>query len=284
MPLNPQLANSIATIKNYVQDPNNLYAVFRAGALTSDLETPMVTFIGARTMSYPVFPLATEDMSDYNPKTGFTRENATLERREATVSQDKGYQIGIDTLDLQDSGTTGVSFVNNKIRQTDIPTVDKYRLNKLYTGGQQVSTEQVTKDNALALYDAAKAHFINNEIPVDGTILYCTTTYYNALKDSSRVFRQVSASEGGNISRDVDYLDKQTKIVVVPETRWPATEAQFIMVNPKVVICGVKHVVSRFVEEPEDFDGILINRRLVHDLIIQEDRAKGVYVSKYSAD
>lgn len=281
MAVNPALSNAIATIKNYVQDPENLYSVFRAGCLTADLETPMISFIGARTMSYPVFPLSTTDMEDYSPTNGYTRKNATLERREVQVTQDKGYQIGIDALDLTDSGTTAVAYINNNVRQTDIPTVDKYRLKKLYTGGVQTTDEKATKDNALSLYDKAKKSLFDNEIPTEGTILYCTTDYYNSVKDSSRIMRTLSG-EGGDISRDVEYLDKQTKIVPIPEMRWPATDAQFILVNPRCLICGTKRNVSKVVEDPEDFDGVLINRRLVHDCIIQQDRQKGIYVSKVS--
>jgi len=46
------ISNSIAKITNYVKDESNLFSVFRAASLTSDLETPRVHFIGAKTMSY----------------------------------------------------------------------------------------------------------------------------------------------------------------------------------------------------------------------------------------
>lgn len=77
---------------------------FQAASLTDDLETPMIHFVGARTMSYPVFPKSTDDMPDYDPATGYKRESATLVRREVIVSQDKGCQNAIDELDLQDFG------------------------------------------------------------------------------------------------------------------------------------------------------------------------------------
>lgn len=277
--LNPEISNSIATIKKYLNDPSNVYAVFRAGALTSDLETPMVNFIGARSISYPVFPLSTDDMENYNPAQGYSRTNAVLERREKTVSQDKGYQMAIDNLDLADSGTTAVAYINNNVRQKDVPTVDKYRLKKLYEGGKKTQFEKATSETALTQYDAAKAYLIDHEVPADGTIMYCTTDYYNSVKDSTRIMRTADANAGANIDRNVEYLDKQTKIVVVPSTRLPNSSVQFILVNPKCVICGVKRNVSRVVEEPEDFDGVLINRRLVHECLIQEDRVDGVFVN-----
>lgn len=271
------ISNAIATIKNYVKDDANLYSVFRTASLTTDLETPMVHFIGAKTMSYPVFPKSTDDMPDYDPATGYQRESATLVRREVTVSQDKGYQNAIDQMDLLDSGTTAVAYINNNVRQKDVPSVDKYRLSKLKAGAKNVvSAALATGDTALKLYDAACKTLIDAEFPIEGTIMYCSTDFYNAIKDCSRVIRPITSGET-NISRKVEYLDGNTKIVVVPATRMPAS-TQFILVNPRAIICGTKHSVTKVIEDPEDFDGILINRRLVHDLIVMEDRADGIYV------
>ena len=273
------ISNSIAKITNFVKDESNLFSVFRAASLTSDLETPMVHFIGAKTMSYPVFPKSTAEMPDYNPATGYTREAATLVRREVTVSQDKGYQNAIDELDLQDSGTTGIAYINNNVRQKDVPTVDKYRLAQLKAGAATanvVAAVAATGDTALKLYDQACKALIDAEFPIEGTIMYCSTDFYNAIKDSTRVLRPITNGEV-NITRKVEYLDGNTKIVVVPANRMPAS-TQFILVNPKAIICGTKHSVTKVIENPEDFDGILINRRLVHDLIVMEDRKDGIYV------
>lgn len=107
------ITNAIASVKNYVKDDANSYSVFRTASLTSDIETPMVHFNGAKTMSYPVFPKSNGDMPDYNPATGYERESATLVRREVTVSQDKGYQNAIDQMDLLDSGTTSTTNSTN---------------------------------------------------------------------------------------------------------------------------------------------------------------------------
>lgn len=283
MALNPALANNITLVKNYIDDAANTYAVWKAASLTGDLETPFVQFIGASTMSYPVMPLKTDTLEDYSKTTGFARTNATLTRREVTVSQDKGYQMGIDYLDLADSHTTAIAFFNNEIRQKDVPSIDKYRLNKLATDTNVTKkTVTVTKSNFFEEYDAAVASFINNEVPVAGSILYVTTGVYSAIKNSDQVKRIIESADK-NIDRSVEYLDSEVKLVVVPATRMPSG-VEFILVNPAALICGVKHSVARMVEEPEDFDGVLINRRIVHDLFVQQDRAKGVYVAKAKAE
>ena len=272
------ITNAIAAVTKYVNDESNLYAVMRAASLTDGLLTPMVNFVGAKTMSYPVFPKNTGDMPDYDPTTGYTRQKATLVRREVTVSQDKGYQNAIDSIDLMDSGTTAISYINNNVRQMDVPTIDKYRLNVLKTkAGHTEAAAKATGETALALYDAAVKQLIDAEFDIAGTIMYCSTDYYNAIKDSTRIYRTLAANAEGNINRNVSKLDNNTDVVVVPATRLPEN-TQFILVSPKAIICGVKHSVSKVITDPEDFDGVLINRRVVHDCLVMEDRTDGVYV------
>lgn len=278
MPLNPELNNNIEKVKNYVDDPTNTYAVWRASSLTADLETPFTQFIGASTISYPVMPFSNDELEDYSRTAGFQRTDAVLERKELTVTQDKGYQMGIDYLDLVDSHTTAISYYNNAVRNKDVPSIDRYRLNKLATDAGLTETGATTKANFFTQYDAAVAKMIDNEIPLGGSILYVSTTTYTAMKNAEEIKRVITMQDK-NVDRNVEYLDSTTKIVVIPATRMPSG-VEWILVQPAALVCGIKHSVARFVTEPENFDGVLINRRIVHDLFVQEDRAKGVYVQR----
>ncbi|MBO5711531.1 MAG: hypothetical protein J6R47_01715 [Acholeplasmatales bacterium] len=270
---NVALANNIELFKNYVDDPNNTYGVLTGELVTGDLETSMVEFIGASTMSYPVMPLPTGDLPNYSKTNGYERLNVALERREVTVTQDKGYQLAIDALDLIDSHTTAIQFLNHNIRTLEVPSVDKYRLNKLST---TATAKGAVTDDPLADYDKAAASLFNAHFPLAGTILYVNTTYYNKLKASDRIKRTLSATEG-NITSTVTMIDGVTKLVVVPQDKMP-TGAEFILVSPLAVIAGVKRNKSSVKDDPEDFDGVLVNRRLTHDCFVLEDRVKGIYV------
>ena len=277
------MANSIALFKNYVEDNNNSYAVFRRESLTYDLETPFIEFVGASTMSYPVMPFETADLPDYSKETGYSSVDAVLNRKEKTISQDKGYQIKIEATDLIDSHTTAVAFFNNKIRQLDVPSIDKYRLGALTkaTGVTKATAAALTKTTVMDAIDAAVSSFVDNEVPVEGSILYVTTGTYNAIKQSTAEKRIVQNGDN-NVDRQVEYLDSMIKIIVVPATRMPA-KTNFILVQPKALICGIKYSVSKFIEDPEDFDGVKVNRHIQHDCFVQEDRAKGVYVHPATA-
>lgn len=202
---NIALANTIDKVKNYVDDPNNLYGVLRAGLLTGDLDTPFVQFVGASTMSYPVFPKNTTDLPDYSKTGGYTRVNVDYDRKEVTVSQNKGYQIGVDRLDLEDGHLTSIMIINNQVRQMEIPTLDKYRLNKLATA-TGVTSKEITlgTDDPLAVYDEAIQTLKENEIPVTNTILYCTPAFYTALKNSDKVRRAINVQvNNGEVNREV---------------------------------------------------------------------------------
>lgn len=270
---NIALANNIAVVKNYVEDPNNLYGVLRAGLLTAKLDTPNVNFVGASTMSYPVFPLDEAELPNYSKTTGYARLNATLVRRELTVSQDKGYQMAIDAVDLEDSHTTAIQYINSTVKNKEIKNIDAYRLTALKTAA---GTSAAITTDALADYDTAAGTLINNEIPLEGSILYCTSTFYNTLKASDRIRRTIDASTG-SIQSQVVNIDGVTEVIVVPATRMPASTA-FILVQPLAVIAAIKRNKTSVKTDPEDFDGILINRRLVHDCFVLEDRKMGIYV------
>lgn len=275
---NVPLNNNIALVKNYLDDPNNLYGVLRKSLLTGDLETQFTEFIGASTMSYPVFPMDNTDLPNYDKVNGYARIDAQLERKEETISQDKGYQMAIDAEDLIDSHTTAIAYINNNVRQKEVPNIDKYRLNKIATTtGIQ---EHTLTDDALADYDNSIALLFDAEIPKEGTIMYTNTTYYNSIKASDRIKRTLDAStSNGQINRDVAMLDGVTKIVQVPTSRMPAG-VSFILVQPLAVIAGIKRNKTSVKDDPEDFDGVLINRRLKHDLFVLKDRVKGIVVGK----
>lgn len=270
---NVALNNNIELFKNYVEDPNNTYGVLTGSLVTGDLETSMVEFIGASTMSYPVMPLPSTDLPNYSKTNGYERLNVALERREITVSQDKGYQLAIDALDLIDSHTTAVQFLNHNIRTLEVPSVDKYRLNKLAT---TATSKAAVTDDPLADYDKGAAALFNAHFPLAGTIMYANTTYYNKLKASDRIKRTLSATDS-NLTSTVTMIDGVTKIVMVPLDKMPEG-TEFILVSPLAIIAGVKRNKSSVKEDPEDFDGVLVNRRLTHDCFVLEDRVAGIYV------
>ncbi len=276
---NIALNNTIAYITKYLNDPENLYGVLRASLKTGDLETRFVDFIGANMISYPVFPMSTDEMPDYSKKNGYTIIDEDLERQTIKCSQDKGYQGRIDAEDLNDSGLTAIAIINNKVRQMEVPSIDKYRLNKLVTAPGAVAKYSVnlTSMDPFDLYDVAIESLTNNEIPVENTILYVTPDFYKAMKSSDRLRRTINAQgDSGVVNTNIYLIDDVTKVVVVPTTRMPAN-VKFILVQPLAVVTAIKRNVTYVKYEPEDYDGIMINRRLIHDIFPLADRTKGIY-------
>lgn len=283
---NNALANTIDTITQYLADPNNLYGVLRASLKTTALETRFVNFIGAKFISYPVFPLSTTDMPTYSKTKGYEILNEDYDRKVLECTQDNGYQERIDAIDLNDSGLTAVSIINNRVRQMEVPSIDKYRLATLVgaTGVGVKNSINLTSMDPFDLYDEACESLINNEIPLEGTVLYVTPDFYKAMKSSDRLRRTVNANTNdGRVNNNIYLIDDVTEVVVVPTTRMPAN-VKFILVQPLCVVSTIKRNVTYVKYEPEDYDGIMINRRLVHDLFVLEDRAKGIYYGTTAAE
>ena len=287
MAITPAIANNIAEFKKYVDDASNAYAVYRAASLTADLETPMAEFSDNASVTYPVFPFEDGDIPNYDKANGFTNDDVTYERRTVVFSQDKGYSIPVDYRDLKENHLTAVAIYNNKLRQRDVPAIDKYRLAKLAAGTGKSNAKQeiiaevtgsITAANAFEKYDAAIGKLIDAEIPTTGLLMYCTTGAYNGFKNSDLV-KRVAGMQDKNIDRTVEMIDSTTKLIVVPAGRMPEG-VEFILVQPQSLICGTKFENVNFFDKSERFDGCLVNKRFVHDCLIQEDRANGVYVAK----
>ena len=164
---NNALSNTITLVKNYVDDPNNLYGVLRDGLVTGDLETPFISFVGAKTMVYPVFPLNTEDLPDYSGTQGFARVNVNYERKEETVTQDKGYQIAVDRLDLLD--WTNYVINNNKdVTRNTINSIlspiinNKIPIKKYNINGKNKTIDIIFIKKFIPFFLHSRAHIVIN--------------------------------------------------------------------------------------------------------------------------
>jgi hypothetical protein len=85
-------------------------------------------------------------------------------------TQDKGYSVPVDYKDLKENHLTAVAIYNSKLRNRDVPAIDKYRLSALVAGTGKASkgaryeilsdtTGAITASNAFEKYDAAIGKF-----------------------------------------------------------------------------------------------------------------------------
>jgi len=280
------MANTIALVTSYLADPANLNAVYKAASLTADLEAAKVQFVGANEVKLPTLSFGA-GLGDYDKDTGYTAMDVTKAWTTYTLSQDKGNSLLLDAMDEEESAGEGaaagsgiISFVNEYIRQVVVPAIDTYRFLQMFTNKGTVKGATITAANVVAELETAFQTFADNEVPVEGAILYMLPSVKTFLQTASTVSRYVSYGTGvnGQIDNRVMYYNG-ARIVEVPASRLGAT-AQFMLVQPKSVLSVVKHNPSYFfgrgTQQGKDAD--IVDYRLYYDFFVIANKNKGIYL------
>lgn len=82
------MANSIALVTTYLADPANMNAVYKASALSRDLEAQEVKFVDGNVVKLPKYSFGGA-LGDYNRATGHVANDITKAWDTYTLSQDK---------------------------------------------------------------------------------------------------------------------------------------------------------------------------------------------------
>jgi len=281
------MGNTIALVAKYLADPANLNAVYKAASLTADLEAPKVQFLGANVVKLPTLSFGAAALGTYSKSAGFTAMDVTKAWTTYTLSQDKGNKLLLDAMDEEESagegaesGTGIISFANEYIRQIVVPAIDTYRFAAMVTGTGTTVELTSTAANVVAQLEAALQTFADNEVPVEGAILYMKPEVKTFLQTASTVSRYVSYGTGvnGEIDNRVVFFNG-VRIVQVPAGRLGA-DVQFILVQPRSVLSVVKHNPSYFFARGTypGMDADEIDYRLYYDFFVITNKNKGIYL------
>lgn len=275
------MANSITLAVNYLADPQNLNAVYKAASKTVDLEANQMQILGANVVKLPKYSFGGV-LGDYNRATGFVANDITKAWDTYTLSQDKGNQLLLDKMDDEESRGEGiVKATNEYIRQVVTPAVDTYRFGKLVAGTGTTKKLTLTAANILTEILTAEATLTENEVPEEGRILYIGAAKLQLLKQSTEITRYLSVKsqdDATGINTKFEYFG-EAKIVVVPQARL-GTDTQFLYVHPSAIISCVKHNPAYFFAAGahSGADADLVNYRLYHDLFVVANKTKGIYL------
>jgi len=276
------MANSIAKVTQYLADPANMNAVYKAAALTKDIEAQEVKFIEGNVVKLPKYSFGGA-LGTYDRATGHVANDITKAWDTYTLSQDKGNKILLDKMDDSESGDEGIiKAFNEYLRQIVVPAVDTYRFSKLVSGAGTTVAATSTAALVIDQLEAGFKTFEENEVPVEGAVIYMTPATKSFLQLSSDLSRYVSyGTFEGQIDNRV-MLFNGCKIVTVPSARLGAG-IQFIIVHPSAVLSTVKHNPSKFWPEIPGQDASQIDFRLYYDLFVVANKTKGVYVQDETA-
>lgn len=279
------MANSFALAQNYLADPSNLNAVYKAASLTVDLEAPKVEFAGANVVKLPKISFGA-GLGDYSRATGFVALDSVLAWDTYTLAKDQGNKLPIDVMDLEESKQSEgiIKFVNEYVRQVVVPAIDTYRFGKLVAGAGTTKALTLTADNIVDELLTADATLTENEVPTEGRIIYMSAAKLQLLQSSSDISKYISyGTYTGNIDNRVVTFNG-ARVVIVPQGRL-GTNTQFLMVHPSAVMGVVKHnpsyIVPRGQHTDGDFDVAMY--RIYHDMFVVANKTKGVYLQTVTA-
>ena len=185
--------------------------------------------------------------------------------------------------------------------------LDAYRFSKLAgTANIDAATPAditVGTTDVAGLVDAAEASMGDNEVPVEGRILFVSEKAYAGLK--AKITRYL-ANEN-NVNREVEVYNGM-RVIRVPQARFctgitlydGTTNEQtdggykfsastsypinFMIVHPSAVIQVTKHALPRIFSplENQAANAWAFDYRVYHDIFVQANKVKGIYLHKAS--
>nr|DAW33107.1 MAG TPA: Major capsid protein [Caudoviricetes sp.] len=279
--------------------------VYKANSRTAILDSTKVEIVNGNTIK--VFKTDMDGLGNYNRNTGFVDGSVTGTWETLTLGKDRGRSFTVDRMDNEETigmafGTLASEFIRTKVT----PEIDAYTFAKIAgtTGIDTATAADVTigTTDVPGLIDEAERSMNENEVPVDGRMLFISESAYAGLR--SKVTRTVMNGEGG-INKEIESYDGM-RIIRVPQSRFytaitlkdGSTSGQtaggytgtattgykinFMIIHPSAITKVVKHVLPRIFspDEYQKADAWKFDYRVYHDTFVYDNKVKGIYLHK----
>lgn len=279
--------------------------VYKANSRTAILDSTKVEIVNGNTIK--VFKTDMDGLGNYNRNTGFVDGSVTGTWETLTLGKDRGRSFTVDRMDNEETigmafGTLASEFIRTKVT----PEIDAYTFAKIAgTTGIDTATAAdiaIGTTDVPGLIDEAERSMNENEVPVDGRILFISESAYAGLR--SKVTRSVTNGEG-DINKEIESYDGM-RIIRVPQSRFytaitlkdGSTSGQtaggytgtattgykinFMIIHPSAITKVVKHVLPRIFspDENQKADAWKFDYRVYHDTFVYDNKVKGIYLHK----
>lgn len=287
------MANSIALFQKYIDKLDEVYSM---ASLTSDLdEASDVVKYDEKTKTFQIPKMSLDGMADYSRDGGYVDGGVTLTYENKAPDYDRGRAFNVDAMD--DDETAGVAFgmlSSTFIKTKSTPELDAYRFSAYAAkaGLTTTAADLTTGAAAIAAISTAFDTMTDNEVNVEGRILYITPTLNGLIRDM-------------DTTKSREVMSQFAKIVIVPQTRFytaidlldgstsgeeaghyaKATGAKninFMIIEPSAILQSVKHRVSKVITpaENQSADAYKFFFRAYGIADVLDNKAKGVYLHK----
>lgn len=288
------MANSITLMQEYVPI---LDEVYKEGSLTARLDSneELISFNG-KTFHVPKIDM--DGLANHTRGGNYVAGDVSLTWEDKTPDYDRNRKFSVDAMDDQE--TAGLAFgalSGEFIRTKVVPEIDAVRFAKYYqiaVANSNVATGSLTTGALVkTALRTATAAMDNAEVPMEGRILYCTTTIKGLIDDLPLTDSRL-------------ILDRFSEIVIVPQSRFyteitlndGVTSGQetggfandgeainFLIVHPTALIQGLKHVAPKYipasVNQNGDNDEFAYRVYGINDHL--DNKAKAIYGHAVSA-
>ena len=296
------MSNSIALAQRYLP---MLDEVYKASAKAAILDATKVEIVGGNTVK--VFKTSMDGLGDYSRNAGFVDGDVTGTWETLTLTKDRGRSFMIDRMDNEETldmafGTLAGEFIRTKV----VPEVDAYTFAALAGKTGITTTTAVTitvgSTDVPALIEEAERQMNEDEVPVEGRLLFISETAYAGLRDK---VTRTTMNGDGSIDRGIVTFDGM-RIIRVPQNRFYTAitlydgkstgqtaggyvgtsttgyPINFMIVHPSAVCKVVKHVLPRIFtpDENQKADAWKFDYRLYHDVFVYDNKAKGIYLNR----
>ena len=286
------MPNNIALAQNFL---GVLDAVYKRESLTAILDAApgTVDFTGANTCK--VYKLSMSGLGDYSRANGYPAGDVTGTWEDKVLTKDRGTELSVDRFDNEESKNMAFGMLAGEFMRTQVvPEIDAYRFAK-YSTAQTLVKADITPGttDCVGLIDAAEEQLYEDEVPVEGRILFVSPKMYSGLK--AKITRSL-ANENG-VSRVIQTYNNMP-VIVVPQSRFNTAvtlndgssafgfaptaggfKINFQIVHPSALKNVVKFAMPKVFspDENQRKDAWLFQYREYHDAFIWDNKAKGIY-------
>ena len=286
------MPNNIALAQNFL---GVLDAVYKRESLTAILDAApgTVYFTGANTCK--VYKLSMDGLGDYSRANGYPAGDVTGTWEDKVLTKDRGTELSVDRFDNEESKNMAFGMLAGEFMRTQVvPEIDAYRFAK-YSTAQTLVKADITPGttDCVGLIDAAEEQLYEDEVPIEGRILFVSPKMYSGLK--AKITRTL-ANENG-VSRVIQTYNNMP-VIVVPQSRFNTAvtlndgssafgfaptaggfKINFQIVHPSALKNVVKFAMPKVFspDENQRKDAWLFQYREYHDAFIWDNKAKGIY-------
>ncbi len=291
------MANAITKFKKYI---DNLDEVYQLASLTACLDSDStLAQAGANANEIIIPKLSMDALADYSRASGYVDGDVTMTNETVTFNYDRGRKFSVDNMDNEE--TAGLAFgklSSEFIRTKVVPEMDAFRF-ATYAATEGISTAPAanltTGEMVIAALRAATTKMNEDEVPLEGRILYITPTLKGMIDDL-------------DTTKSREVLKQFSRIIEVPQSRFytaielrdgttegekaggyakaeGAANINFMVIRADALMQYPKHTVSKVIspEDNQDKDAWMFFYRAYGLADVYENKAAGIYLHKATA-